>query len=530
MTGSEVIAVAIQTLAWVSLAVIAVRNGISVVQLLVAARVFAKRIKPAARSNDLWSRYQDLAPPVSVIAPAFNEELSIVDSIQALLALHYPEHEVIVVNDGSKDATLARLITEFDMHRVDRQQIAALQTTRILGVYASASHPNLLVVDKENGRKADAVNTGIGFAMTPLVCVIDADSIIEADGLLRAVEPFMSDDGDLVAVGGAIRIVNGSIVRGGHIERIGLSNKWLPRFQMVEYMRAFLTARVANADLQMLLLISGAFGIFKRSVLVEVGGYRHDTVGEDLELITKIHRHMREAKRPYRIEFVPEIVCWTEAPETIGGLRNQRSRWQQGALETLVEHRGLIGNPRYGRIGLLAMPIMVIEDVLGPPLELIGYLMFPLAYALGILAPETALAFLCLTFVFGTGISVGTLALEEKQLRRTPNAADLARLAGSAIVENFGYRQMNLIFRLHGIWRYLRKDSSWASVPRIGFDRSDENKTEWPRTVERRSEDADADADAGANGNANADADLNEIKMLPAAAVPNNNLKRSSHG
>ena len=205
-----------------------------------------------------------MAPPVSVIAPAFNEELSIVDSIQALLALHYPEHEVIVVNDGSKDATLARLITEFDMHRVDRQQIAALQTTRILGVYASSTHPNLLVVDKENGRKADAVNAGIGFAMTPLVCVIDADSIIEADGLLRAVEPFMSDDGDLVAVGGAIRIVNGSIVRGGHIERIGLSNKWLPRFQMVEYMRAFLTARVANADLQMLLLISGAFGIFRR--------------------------------------------------------------------------------------------------------------------------------------------------------------------------------------------------------------------------------------------------------------------------
>jgi hypothetical protein len=192
---------------------------------------------------------------------------------------------------------------------------------------------------------------------------------------------------------------------------------------------------------------------------------------------------------------VPEIVCWTEAPETIGGLRNQRSRWEQGALETLVKHRNLIGNPRYGRIGLVALPIMVIEDVLGPPLELIGYLVFPLAYALGILEAESAIAFLCLTVVFGIAISVGTLVLEEKQLRRTPSAADLARLAGTAIVENFGYRQANLVFRLHGMWRYLRKDSCWASVPRIGFSRSDDDKTEWPLTVERRSGNIVADSD-----------------------------------
>ena len=502
--------------AWFSLIIISFRNGISVVQLIVAARVFAKRIKPAPRSIDLWLRYQDLAPPITVVAPAFNEELSIIDSIQALLGLHYPEHEVIVVNDGSTDATLARLLAEYDMHPVDRQQIAALQKTRILGVYASASHPNLLVVDKENGRKADAVNAGIGFAMTPLVCVIDADSIIESDGLLRAVEPFMSDDGDLVAVGGAIRVVNGSIIRGGHIEHIGLSDKWLPRFQMVEYMRAFLTARVANAELQMLLLISGAFGIFKRSVLVEVGGYRHDTVGEDLELVTHMHRYLLEAKRRYRIEFVPEIVCWTEAPETIGGLRNQRARWEQGALETLVKHRRMIGNPRYGRIGVVAMPLMVIEDVIGPPIELIGYLMFPLAYWLGILAPEAALAFLCLTFVFGTALSVATLALEEKQLRRTASASDLAKIAGAAIIENFGYRQANLIFRLHGIWRFVRKDSSWASVPRVGFTRSDEYKTEWPLTTDRRSQDPVIEAD------------LDQLQGKPSRAAPSPGQKKAA--
>lgn len=478
-------------LAWISLMVVLARNAVSAVQLFTAAWVFARRIKPAPRSIDLWSRYEDLTPPVSVIAPAFNEELSIVDSVQALLALQYPEHEVIVVNDGSKDATLARLIEAFAMRPDDRQQIVALQTTRILGVYASDQHPNLLVVDKENGRKADAANAGIGFAVKPLVCVIDADSIIEPDGLLRATEPFMTDHGDLVAVGGAIRIVNGSAVDGGHIARMAISRKWLPRFQVVEYMRAFLTARVANAHLGMLLLISGAFGIFKRSVLVEIGGYRHDTVGEDLELVTRIHRHMREQNRAYRIEFVPEIVCWTEAPETLAGLRNQRSRWEQGALETLTAHARMIGNPRYGRVGMVAMPLLVLEDVLGPPMELIGYLVVPVCYALGILSPTVALAFLSLTFVFGTGISIGTLALEERQLRRTPHAADLARIALAAVAENFGYRQINLVYRLRGIWRHWRKDSSWAAVPRIGFDRAQDDKTAWPLTVERRAADAE---------------------------------------
>ncbi|WP_230206915.1 glycosyltransferase family 2 protein [Novosphingobium sp. Gsoil 351] len=422
-----------------------------------------------------------------MIAPAFNEALSIVDSVRALLALEYPDHEVIVVNDGSTDATLATLIDAFQLKPVERSQVVTLQRTRVLGAYASPHHPKLLVVDKENGRKADAANAGIGFGRMPLVCVIDADSIIESDGLLRAAEPFMTDDGGLVAVGGAIRIVNGSSVRGGHIDTVALSPRWLPRFQSIEYMRAFLTARVANSHLSMLMLISGAFGIFSRAVVVEVGGYRHDTVGEDLELVTRIHRHMREQRRPYRIGFVPEVVCWTEAPETLPGLRNQRARWEQGALETLVKHRRMIFNPRYGRAGLVAMPLMVLEDVIGPPLELIGYLLVPLGYALGILAPELALAFLGLTFVYGTAISIGTLALEEKQLRRTPSAADLARLALAAVLENFGYRQINLVYRLVGIVRFARGDSSWAAVPRTGFTRAEPDaKTGYPPPPERR--------------------------------------------
>ena len=461
----------ILSITWACIVTVLSRNLMSTVQLAVAAWVFTTRLNPSIRSEDLWSRAHDLALPVSVIAPAYNEQLSVVDSVTALLALQYPDHEVILVNDGSSDGTLQCLIDAFGLAPVSRSQVDVLQRTQIRGVYGSPAHPKLLVVDKENGRKADAVNAGIGFAQRPLVCVIDADSIIEPDGLLRATEPFMSDDGRLIAVGGAVRVVNGSNVRGGHITQIGLSPNWLPRFQVVEYLRAFLTARVANAEMSMLLLISGAFGVFRRSVLVQIGGYRHDTVGEDLEIVTRLHRHMRDQGVEYEIGFIPEVVCWTEVPEKASGLRNQRSRWQQGAIETIVKHRRMLFNPAYGRIGMIAMPLLLLEDVLGPPLELLGYLTIPIGFLLGIISPQIFIAFMCLTLVFGTAISVGTLVLEEKQLKRTPSTANLASIALAALLENFGYRQMNLVFRLRGIRSYLKREVGWAGVERRGFDR-----------------------------------------------------------
>lgn len=475
MSWGEFQAMAANVILWIALAcfyVVALRNAISLVQLLIAAWVFVTRIRPGEGARDLWHRYADLALPITVIAPAFDEELSIVQSTKALLALEYPEHEVIVVNDGSKDDTLGELVRAFDMEETQRTQIAELQKTRILKTFRSRRYPNLLVVDKENGRKADAANAGIGFARTPLVCIIDADSIIEPDGLLRATEPFMYDDERLIAVGGAIRIANGCTIRGGSLQKIGIADTMVPRFQIVEYLRAFLMNRVANAHMNTLMLISGAFGLFRRSTLVEMGGYRHDTVGEDLELVVRMHRHMREQKRAYRIEFVPDIVCWTEAPAALKGLDNQRARWQQGALETLQRHRSMIFNPRYGRIGMLAMPQIVLEDIVGPPAELLGYLVLPVAALLGILDPMMAVAFFFVSVVFGCVLSLGTLALEEQQLRRTPNAKDLLRLGAAAVIENFGYRQINLWYRLAGVRRFFRNDTSWAAVPRVGLGKS----------------------------------------------------------
>ena len=472
MNWDGIINAAAVGIVWVAIAcftVVALRNIVALAQLLVAAWVFLTRTQPSEGARDLWHRYADLTLPISVIAPAYNEELSIVQSVKALLALEYPEHEVIVINDGSTDDTLGQLVQAFDMYEAQRTQIVRLQKTEILGTFRSRRYPNLLVVDKENGRKADAANAGIGFARTPLVCVIDADSIIEPDGLLRAAEPYIYNDESLIAVGGAIRIANGCTIRGGSLQKIGIAKEMVPRFQIVEYLRAFLMNRVANAHTNTLMLISGAFGLFRRSTLVEMGGYRHDTVGEDLELVVRMHRHMRDNNREYRIAFVPDIVCWTEAPAALKGLDNQRARWQQGALETLQRHCGMIGNPRYGRIGLLAMPQVVLEDILGPPAELLGYLVLPVAALLGLLDPMMAIAFYFVSVVFGCALSVGTLVLEEQQLRRTPTAKDLLRIGVAAVIENFGYRQINLLYRLNGIRRFFRKDATWAGVPRVGF-------------------------------------------------------------
>lgn len=455
--------------------VVMVRNLICVVQLVIAGWVFATRLRPEHSAFGLWRRQEALAPPVSVLAPAFNEELTIAESVRSQLSLQYPEFELVVINDGSKDDTIGVLKREFDLHVVHRSAPIALHQTRVKAVYASHKYPQLLVIDKENGRKADAINCGISYSQYGLICVIDADSIIDPDGLLRATEPFMFDDGELIAVGGSIRIANGCDISGGFVNRIGTPAGWVPRFQCLEYFRAFLAGRVAFSALSILLLISGAFGIFRRDLVMAVGGYRHDTVGEDLEILVRMQRYMRERKQPYKVAFLPDVCCWTEAPANLKGIKNQRSRWQQGALETIVGHAKMLFNPRYGRIGMVAMPMMIIEDLIGPPIELVGYLVLPLGFWMDIISWQVAVAFLCMTAVFGTALSVGALALEERQLRPSPTPKDLAMLATAAFVENFGYRQVNLLYRLRGIRAYLKGNTTWAAVERVGFARGPQN-------------------------------------------------------
>lgn len=442
-----------------------------IVQLAFAGWALHKR-PPTMSTADLWQRYGDLAPPIAIIAPAYNEALTIVESVKALLALHYPDYEVIVVNDGSKDRTLDVMIEAFGVKPVQRYHDLAVQNRPIRGLYANPDIPRLIVVDKDNGGKADAMNAGINVARAPIVCVIDADTLLEPDALIRAVRPFVEEPIRTVAVGGTIRIANGCRVEGGRVLEGRLPRNFLALVQTVEYLRAFLMARLGLSQMQTLMIISGAFGLFKRSAAIEVGGFSQNTVGEDFELVVKLHRHMRDRKQDYRITYIPDPVSWTEAPETLKILGNQRARWQRGSLETFAKHKDMFLNPRYGRIGFLGMGQVYIVDVIGPLVEVIGYVLVPLLWLLGLIAFEYVLAFMAVIFSFGVFVSVGSLVLEEVQLRRLPRARDLAILTLIAVLENFGYRQLNNLWRVKGYWQFLRKQQGWGEMTRKGFQRS----------------------------------------------------------
>jgi cellulose synthase/poly-beta-1,6-N-acetylglucosamine synthase-like glycosyltransferase len=449
------------------------QNAIYLGQLVLAA-LSLTRNPPLKRTGALWERNAGVAPPISLLVPAYNEERSIVDSVRSLLALLYPNIEVIVVNDGSTDGTMAALIDGYNLVPDLRPAGPVLPHKPIRQVLAAPEEPRLLVVDKENAGKADALNCAINFARAPIICVIDADSILERDALLRAVEPFIDDPERTVAVGATVRVANGCVVKHGHVTDIRLPTKLLALFQTVEYLRSFLMARLAWSHLGALTIVSGAFGLFRRQAVIDAGGYSTHTVGEDLELVIRLHRLMRDRGEEYRITFIPEPVCWTEVPETLRNLGRQRTRWQRGALETFFMHSDMMVKPRYGRIGSVSFFNMLLIDVISPVAEVLGYLLVPLFWGLGLLSIDYLFAFLSLTFAFGVVISAGALILEELELRRFPKIGDLLRLVVAAVLENFGYRQLNNIWRVRGTLQFLRGKRSWGHLSRKGFIRAHE--------------------------------------------------------
>jgi len=408
------------------------------------------------------------APPVSLIVPAYNEEATIADSVRSFLALHYPQHQVVVVNDGSRDATLEVLKREFDLWESDQPIRLRLRTAPIRAVYASSRFPNLLVIDKENGGKADSLNAGICAASYPLVCCIDADIILEEDALLRVARP-MIESSKVVAVGGIVRVANGCKIEAGRVTEVRAPREWLPSFQVVEYLRAFLAARTAWSRLNCLLIISGAFGMFRREDIIAVGGYETSTVGEDMEVVTRMHRLLRERRRDYHIAFVPDPVAWTEVPATLRVLRRQRDRWHRGLIDTLLRHRQMLLNPTYGLVGMLAMPYYFLFEMLGPVVELLGYIALVLGLVLGVVNAPFALAFFGAAVGLGVLMSTAAVLLEEFRFRRYAGWRDLGKLILCGVLENFGYRQLTTWWRAWAIVSYLRKDTSWGAMERRGF-------------------------------------------------------------
>lgn len=460
--------------AWPTLLFFLAINAIYLVLVLLG---FVDTRRSAARRSVL-DLHETAAAPVSlgltIVMPAYNEAALIAETVRSSLALDYPDHELVVVNDGSKDDTLEVLRSTFDLvpssRRLDPGPNITLRS-EVRGIYEARDRSiPLLVVDTANGGRSNAVNTGIGLAAKDLVVLVDADSVMDPDALLLAAQPFLDDPLRVVATGGNIRAVNGSRVVSGRVTEEGMPRSWLARFQVVEYLRAFSLGRAGWSRLGTLMLISGAFGVYRRDVLLSVGALDPDTIGEDFELTLKIHRWCRRRRRDYRMVYVSDPTCWTEVPDTRAVLKRQRVRWHRGLWEVLWAYRGMLLNPRYGRIGLVGLPYYWIFELFAPLFEVLGMFVIVAALLTGAVSPVMTLALLGVALGCGILVTVLSVLLEEASGRRRSTTRHLLLMVSCSLLENLGYRQLTALWRLQGWWQALRGgEAVWGEMTRTGF-------------------------------------------------------------
>lgn len=399
--------------------------------------------------------FAGFAPPVTIIVPAYNEEAHILDTLRSLFQHNYPEYEIVVVNDGSEDRTLDVIKKEYSLAPFPEAYRTRLRTKAVRAVYHSTVDPRLRVVDKVNGGRGDAVNAGVNIARYPWVCRVDADSILQRDSLMLIVQPLLEDP-TVVACGGTVRVANGCKSKDGIFVEADLSRKPLVLFQIVEYLRAFLYGRMGWSPMNAHLIISGAFGIYHKETVVAAGGYRHDTVGEDMELIVRLHRVLSEQGKRYRITFVPEPICWAEVPDRLGKLKKQRIRWQIGLVESLMMNRGLLFHDKGTFAGWFAFPFTLFFEWFGPFVETLGYIIIIAGFVIGFISVEAFTTFLILAIGFGVLLSTSALLLEEMSFHLYKRPWHILVLFAASLVESFGYRQLNTIWRMIAVYYYLR--------------------------------------------------------------------------
>lgn len=445
----------------------------------------AKQMKKRHRLLNLRSamgRFYQEDIPVTLIAPAYNEEAVIVDSVRSMLALNYPEYEVIVVCDGPKDGTLDRLKESFDLVPFSTMCRQRIETQPVEAVFLSKMDVRLKVVLKKNGGKADALNVGINFSRYPLFCAVDTDSLIEPDALYKLAQPFISDH-STVAAGGTIRLTNGSEFENGRLKRQGIPDNWPALFQMVEYLRAFIIGRQGLDEYNAMLIISGAFGMFNKEIVVEAGGYRAKSLGEDMELIVRLHRFMQEAGRPYRITQVPEAVCWTEAPESMKMLKSQRIRWHRGLHESLMLNRSLFINDtmfaRQKAPVTLSMYFFLFFEFVAPLIETFGYVYLLCAIFFGWIDWGVFSAMLILAVTVSLFVTAGAIFLDERYTGGyATNLRGLGKIMLAAVLEPFTFRLASLVWRVTALWRIAtNKQTNWDAITRKGFNRAQSSST-----------------------------------------------------
>ncbi len=414
-----------------------------------------------------------LAPSITIIAPAYNEGLTIVENIRSLLSLQYVNYEVMVVNDGSKDDTLQKMITAYDLVQIKRPIDPNWKSKPIRGIYKSRhqSFSKLTVIDKENGGKSDALNTGIQLSDNQYVGCIDVDCLLLPQALLHVVKSFYQRaEKRVIAVGGVIRVANSCVIEGGVLEEIRLPKSLLAKFQLLEYTRSFILGRMAWGRIDSLLIISGAFGFFDREIALAVGGYDTNTVGEDMEIVFKMRRYMAERKLPYTVEYIPDPLCWTEVPEDLKILINQRDRWSRGNLETLYKHKDMFFNPKFGRLGMLSYPYWFFYEWMAPLLEFLGFFSILIFYYLGILNWNFFLAITCTVYMFSVMFSFYAILWDVYSYNEYTKTKDILTLMACALIEPFIFHPIVVYSSVRGNYKKLFKvQSGWGTITRKGF-------------------------------------------------------------
>ncbi len=408
--------------------------------------------------------------PISIIVPAYNEEVGIYNSVRSLLSINYPEYEVIVVNDGSKDNTVKEMIDRFQMVKVNLVVRTRLVTEKVRAIYKSELYDQLYLVDKENGGKSDALNAGMNLSHYPYICSLDGDSVLERDAFLKVMKPIIDSNGEVIVTGGSIRIANGCEIERGEIMRVGLAKSPIVVMQVVEYLRAFLMGRVGLSRHNLLLIVSGAFGVFHKEWVMKAGGYRTKTVGEDMELIVRLHRLIKDEKSNKRIEYVPDPVCWTEAPDSLKILRRQRNRWHRGLFESLWIHKKMIFNRKYGLVGFISMPYFLFIELLSAVVEFIGYFILIVGLLFSLINLKIALLLFWVSFLYGSILSMSAVLLEEWSLRKYETKRELARLFFYSLTEAFWYRPLTVVWRFEGfVQAIFKREGKWGEMTRKGI-------------------------------------------------------------
>jgi len=432
----------------------------------------------------------DRLPGVTVIAPAYNEEKSIVENVRCLLSIHYPDYEVIIVNDGSSDSTLQLIIDNYDLIEVGVAVDLKLNTQPIKRIFKSrnVAFSNLIVIDKENGGKGDSLNAGINMSSKPLFMAIDVDSIIEEDAVLKMVKPFLEEeDGKrVIASGGVVRIANSCDIENGRIVKVNFPRYFLPTFQVLEYFRTFILGRMAWSKINGLLIISGAFGMFDKQLVIDVGGYDVTTVGEDLEIVVRMRRYMHEvAKQKYKVSFIPDPLCWTEVPSEFRTLERQRNRWTRGAIDTILKHSKLLFNPKYGRLGMISYPYWLLFEWLAPLIEFAGIVYFITLAFFGLINIKTFL--IVILFIFSSAFiySMWSIFFEAYTYNKYKGSRYLFKIVLFAMLEPFIYHPLNVYFSLKGNYDFFikRNKSGWGVMTRTSFDADKETVIEAKEVV-----------------------------------------------